>query len=475
MQFCFDLDLTYIADNLIAFSVPVEGIRQAYMNPLSEIARFFNTFHMNKYRIFNSSPEYTYPHEAFDNRVVSYPTLNRMPPTMSDIIKFLKDARQFTDENEENVIAIHCDDGTGRTGVLCCSWLLFSKTCFNARESLRFFSNTRTDMRQASKLQGVDTPSQKRYVQCVDQLLTTSHAYCSEPHDHLICPPAAPLYLKEMAIDNLFNKPKWLLDKRFVLVVQQAEVGSLIWKTLLQTEPIYCAKGESIFNLESIEVAGDIRVSMYNVDMMSAGTEEDFGTEKGLLFYFVFHTAFVNFETNRLSISYAHMDLPPRRFLESLGCASIAPFNTHGTTTMYFTGSTPWYDEEGEPIGISDAAKEKARARKLERLKNQVTEVSDTHAVVGTYEDTKQKLVNFISAAEEKFKVEKQTTQLDVEIDSSEGKGDSFSLEDPASAGKDAENELPTLAPPFSAPSLSIGDPRERQCGARMCGGPGWT
>lgn len=66
----FDLDLTYIEDDLIAMGVPAystwrEPLIQFYRNPISEVARFFNETHPAHYRIYNACPELPYPENPF--------------------------------------------------------------------------------------------------------------------------------------------------------------------------------------------------------------------------------------------------------------------------------------------------------------------------------------------------------------------------------------------------------------------------
>eukprot|EP00966_Prymnesium_polylepis_P070608 1640849-Prymnesium_polylepis.1 len=71
------------------------------------------------------------------------------------------------------MVAVHCRGGKGRTGSLCCAWLLYTRTCDDADDALNMFALERTELSLGSrKLQGVDTPSQRRYVQYVHALLS---------------------------------------------------------------------------------------------------------------------------------------------------------------------------------------------------------------------------------------------------------------------------------------------------------------
>ena len=76
------------------------------------------------------------------------------------------------------LLAIHCRGGKGRTGSMCCAWLLYTKECEDADDALAFFALERTDLaRGKKKLQGVDTPSQRRYVHQLAALLQSQRAY----------------------------------------------------------------------------------------------------------------------------------------------------------------------------------------------------------------------------------------------------------------------------------------------------------
>merc|ERR1719357_1776413 len=67
-------------------------------------------------------------------------------------------------ENPDNVIVVHCKGGKGRTGTMICVWLIESGVFSSAAMSLDYFGNRRTDTNVSTKFQGVETPSQSRYV-----------------------------------------------------------------------------------------------------------------------------------------------------------------------------------------------------------------------------------------------------------------------------------------------------------------------
>lgn len=59
----------------------------------------------------------------------------------------------------------------GRTGTVISAWLVRSGLFEEARDSLEYFTLRRTDKSLGKKTQGVDTPSQSRYVRYYQRLI----------------------------------------------------------------------------------------------------------------------------------------------------------------------------------------------------------------------------------------------------------------------------------------------------------------
>lgn len=78
----------------------------------------------------------------------------------SDLVDFCEDVAKWMDQDQRNVIAVHCKGGKGRTGTMISAWLVRSGLFPQAQKSLAYFRERRTDRSRGTKNQGVDTPSQ---------------------------------------------------------------------------------------------------------------------------------------------------------------------------------------------------------------------------------------------------------------------------------------------------------------------------
>merc|ERR1712185_787633 len=107
---------------------------------------------------------------------------------MDKFVAFVAQARMFLARSKANVIAIHCKGGKGRTGSMCCAWLLYARVATSPREALEQFANARTDKRIAGKLCGVETPSQVRYVYQLHNHLRRVRAWSTTPEPPPKCP-----------------------------------------------------------------------------------------------------------------------------------------------------------------------------------------------------------------------------------------------------------------------------------------------
>ena len=165
----FDLDMSYITEKVIAMGFPSTGIQKLYRNSIIDIINFFNIKHNNNVKIYNLCLEKDriYNKEIFNNiQVGFFPSTDHNPCPIKLILEFCIDICLFLMRNPKAVTAIHCKAGKGRTGVMICSYLIFSGLCEKSEKAFRYYARIRT-----KNVTGVTIASQKRYIKYFETFL----------------------------------------------------------------------------------------------------------------------------------------------------------------------------------------------------------------------------------------------------------------------------------------------------------------
>lgn len=145
-------------------SFPSSGVTALYRNDIEDVSKFFREKHRDHFKIYNLCSEKGYDESKFDNRVERVFIDDHNVPKLREAVQFVEDVTKWMKADEENVLAVHCRGGKGRTGTMVCIWLIASGEYDDAEEALNWFGERRTDKTVGSKFQGVETPSQSRYV-----------------------------------------------------------------------------------------------------------------------------------------------------------------------------------------------------------------------------------------------------------------------------------------------------------------------
>ncbi|MED6192235.1 Phosphatidylinositol 3,4,5-trisphosphate 3-phosphatase and protein-tyrosine-phosphatase pten2a [Stylosanthes scabra] len=170
----FDLDMSYITENIIAMGFPggdissgifgyIEGF---YRNHMEEVIKFFETHHKGKYKVYNLCAERLYDGSLFQGKVATFPFTDHNCPPIQLIASFCESAHSWLKEDIQNVVVVHCKAGMGRTGLMICSLLLFLKFFPTAEEAIDYFNQKR-----CIDGKGLTLPSQIRYVKYFERTL----------------------------------------------------------------------------------------------------------------------------------------------------------------------------------------------------------------------------------------------------------------------------------------------------------------
>ena len=187
----FDLDMTYITERVIAMGFPSTGCETLYRNALADVQKFFHMRHKNNVKIYNLCIEKDriYPKHLFQDKcqVGLFPATDHNPCPIKLILEFCVDICLYLIMNPEGIAAVHCKAGKGRTGVMICSYLIFSNLCNTSEKAFRYYARIRTKDNT-----GVTIPSQQRYIRYFQSFLEAN-----------FCPPF--IFLIPKIIKNHFT------------------------------------------------------------------------------------------------------------------------------------------------------------------------------------------------------------------------------------------------------------------------------
>jgi len=154
-----NLDLTYITKQIIAMGFPSSGVEKLYRNKMGDVQKFLNTRHNDKFLVVNLCSERHYDVDKFDGRVFPFPFDDHNCPPFDDMEPFCETLDSWLSMDPENIAAIHCKAGKGRTGLVICIYILHTGTYPDANSALNFYAISRT-----MNMKGVTIPSQRRWV-----------------------------------------------------------------------------------------------------------------------------------------------------------------------------------------------------------------------------------------------------------------------------------------------------------------------
>lgn len=164
------LDLSYITPRIIVSAEPVSSfLKLIYRYPVSDFIKFLSTKHDQlHWYIWNFKAEHTdYVNEDVFNQVSYYKFPDHQAPTMNILYNSTREINSFLNKDKNNVALLHCKAGKGRSGTICCAYIMYESYLENkddiitVQDVIEIFTSKR--MKQYSG-DGVSILSQKRYL-----------------------------------------------------------------------------------------------------------------------------------------------------------------------------------------------------------------------------------------------------------------------------------------------------------------------
>ncbi|KAG0488930.1 hypothetical protein HPP92_007741 [Vanilla planifolia] len=223
----YDLDMSYITERLLAMSYPAERVRAMYRNPLWQVKNVLDMRHPNQYKVYNLCIEEKYDPAHFHGRVEVYPFDDNHVPPLSMVKLFCESIYSWLCCDPQNIAVIHCMAGKGRTGLMVCSYLVY--TGMTVDEAFQLYANRRT-----TNNEGLSIPSQRRYVKYWSEVLSFARGKINRPPD-VNLPATTIRELRRIRLYDTVN-----VNSVFVVLMEMQEIPGQLYRPSVEVARRCC-------------------------------------------------------------------------------------------------------------------------------------------------------------------------------------------------------------------------------------------
>ena len=122
----FDLNISYITDQIMAMSFLAEHMCVLYINPLRQVKTVLKTRHVGHYKVYNICSEESYDPTHFHGCVEVFPFDDHHVPPLSMMKLFCESVHSWLSSDTQNVVVMHCKAGKIQTGLMVCAYLVYT-------------------------------------------------------------------------------------------------------------------------------------------------------------------------------------------------------------------------------------------------------------------------------------------------------------------------------------------------------------
>ena len=151
-------NFTYVCDRIVAMGFPRGGApRRTTENRIDAVSGMLHARHPSRFMVWNLSEE-EYDYGAFGGAVQEFKFPGHPAPPLAVLFKIINSIESWLAADPENVAAVHCLTGRGRTVTVIACFLAWVGEFATATEALAFVAE-----RRCVELERVVIPSQIRY------------------------------------------------------------------------------------------------------------------------------------------------------------------------------------------------------------------------------------------------------------------------------------------------------------------------